>query len=78
MKTDEVLINHERIHHRQQIELLILPFYILYISLYLYHLIRLKNHYRAYRAIIFEREAFSMDSDLGYLKRRKWWGFMKY
>lgn len=75
MKQDTVLINHERIHHRQQLELLIVPFYVLYGINYLYNLISYRNHYKAYRHIIFEREAFAMDKDTGYLKHRKLWAF---
>jgi hypothetical protein len=78
LRHDAVLIHHERIHHRQQLELLIIPFYLAYLLGYLYHLIRLRNHYRAYRAIIFEREAYAMDSDMDYLKRRGLWAFRGY
>ena len=31
LKNDDILINHEKIHLRQQKELLIIPFYILYL-----------------------------------------------
>lgn len=61
LKQDKVLIHHERIHHRQQLELLILPFYILYGINYLYNLCVYRNHYKPYRQIVFEREAFAMD-----------------
>jgi len=77
-KYDEILTNHELIHHRQQLELGILPFYIIYAVMYLYHLVLLQNHHRAYLAIAFEREAFLHQADLTYLKNRKWiswWGF---
>ena len=53
-----VLINHERIHHRQQLELLIIPFYLVYLLNYLVNLIRYRNHYRAYKEIIFERHYY--------------------
>ncbi|WP_316841041.1 hypothetical protein [Pedobacter gandavensis] len=75
-KNNATLINHERIHLRQQLELLILPFYILYGLNYLWNLYRFKNHYLAYFNIRFEREAYANESDLAYLKRRKlfsWW-----
>ncbi|HQS06459.1 MAG TPA: hypothetical protein PLT16_12595, partial [Daejeonella sp.] len=51
------LMNHEFIHFRQQIELLIIPFYILYLLNYLINLIRYHNHMEADRNILFEREA---------------------
>ncbi|RZK84416.1 MAG: hypothetical protein EOO98_16755, partial [Pedobacter sp.] len=36
-KSDTEIINHEKIHLRQQLELLILPFYILYLINYLFN-----------------------------------------
>jgi hypothetical protein len=77
-KPSKVLINHERIHFRQQLELLILPFYIWYILEYLIHRLKGKSSYQAYMSISFEREAYANDNDLGYLKRRKIWRFWKY
>ena len=78
MKNDTVLIYHERIHHRQQLELLIIPFYILYLFNYLLNLLRYKNHYKAYREIIFEREAYTMENDFEYLNRRKTFGILRF
>jgi hypothetical protein len=60
-------MNHEFIHFRQQIELLIIPFYILYLLNYLINLIRYHKHTEAYRNILFEREAYENDSNLSYL-----------
>ncbi|WP_407427573.1 hypothetical protein [Arcticibacter sp.] len=70
-KEDKVLINHEKIHLVQQLELLVIFFYIIYLVHYAINLARYRNHQTAYRNIVFEREAFNMDSDLLYLKRRK-------
>lgn len=72
-KSDILLCNHERIHLRQQIELLVVPFYIFYLGEYFYLLIKLKNHDAAYREISFEKEAYSNDHNLDYLKTRKNW-----
>lgn len=72
------LINHEKIHLRQQLELLIILFYIWYIAEYYYHFFKLKNHYLAYRSISFEREAYAMENDLDYLSSRKFWSFRRY
>ncbi|GAB4046381.1 hypothetical protein GCM10028810_25050 [Spirosoma litoris] len=72
------LLNHERIHLRQQAELGILPFYIWYGLEYLIRRLHYHDHYSAYRNISFEREAFSNDQDLGYLKTRSFWGFWRY
>lgn len=70
-KEDKVLINHEKIHLAQQLELLLIFFYIIYLVHYLINRAKYRNHRTAYRNIVFEREAFRMDSDLLYLKRRK-------
>ena len=77
-KTDRVLINHEKIHIRQQLELLILPFYIWYFLDFLIKIIRYKDSNKAYRNIIFEREAYAKEKDLDYLKSRSFWKFLKY
>ncbi len=71
------LLNHERIHLRQQLELGILPFYLWYLIEYVYWYIRLGDQYRAYRAICFEREAFDNDDNLRYLNKRPLWAFLK-
>jgi len=78
MRNDARLIHHEKIHHRQQLELLILPFYILYGINYFINLLLYRNHYKAYREIIFEREAYTMENDFNYLKYRKWGRFLKF
>lgn len=77
-KADEILINHERIHLRQQIELLLIPFYLFYIANYLVNLIRYRNHYQAYFNICFEKEAYTCDKNLNYLKNRKLFSWVKY
>lgn len=66
-----LVVNHESIHIRQQSELLVIPFYIIYIFHYLYNLIKYRNHNEAYRNIIFEKEAYSNENDFDYLKTRK-------
>ncbi|WP_435356622.1 hypothetical protein [Emticicia sp. SJ17W-69] len=73
-----VLLNHERIHIRQQLELLIIPFYIWYLSEWLYHFSKCRHTWIAYRRISFEREAYDNETDFTYLKNRKIWGFWKY
>ena len=69
-KEDKVFINHEKIHLAQQIELLLVIFYLLYLLHYFYNLLRYLNHDRAYRNIVFEKEAYSKESDLEYLAQR--------
>ncbi|GAB3547233.1 hypothetical protein [Spirosoma fluminis] len=72
------LVNHERIHLRQQAELGILPFYVWYVLEYVVRRLRHRDHYTAYRNIGFEREAFANDSDLTYLQNRRLWSFWRY
>jgi hypothetical protein len=74
-RTNPRLMNHERIHLRQQAELLVFPFYPLYLAHYFLNLARLGQHDPAYRQICFEREAYAHDADLGYLAKRKTWAF---
>lgn len=72
------LLNHERIHLRQQIELLIIPFYIIYLLEYLIKVFKYKNRYLAYRNISFEREAYTNETNNDYLTSRTLWAFFKY
>lgn len=73
-----VLLNHERIHLRQQAELGVLPFYVWYGLEYLLRRIQFGAHYTAYRNISFEREAFAHEANLNYLKTRRLWSFWQY
>ncbi|MCU0341232.1 MAG: hypothetical protein MUE30_15240 [Spirosomaceae bacterium] len=72
------LINHERIHLFQQIEMGLLPFYIWYVLEFLVRLVQHRNWYKAYLNISFEREAYRNDQNLKYLKKRTMWEWMKY
>ncbi|WP_158963093.1 hypothetical protein [Myroides fluvii] len=75
---DPILVHHERIHLKQQLELLILPFYLWYGLEFLIRLSALKDKRKAYRAISFEREAYANESNLLYAKQRKAYSFLKY
>jgi len=75
---DPLLVNHEKIHLRQQRELLVLPFYSWYLVEYVVGRLKGLSHYRAYRQISFEREAFANERDADYLKKRKWGAFINY
>jgi hypothetical protein len=77
-KDNLVFVNHEKIHLRQQLELLIFPFYVFYVLEYLIRLIQYKNKDLAYRNISFEREAYANETDLEYLKNRHFFGFLNY
>lgn len=78
LKEDKVFLNHERIHLRQQLELLILPFFVIYGMEYLVRLVQYRNAYLAYRNISFEREAYQNESNLAYLKTKKFWSFFRF
>jgi len=78
LRHNQILINHEKIHLRQQLELLIIPFYIWYLSEYYIKYLKYKNPELAYRNISFEREAYENDQNLDYLKNRKLWSFIFY
>lgn len=77
-KDDAVLINHERIHLKQQLELLVIPFYLWYFLEWLLRTILYLNSYRAYQNISFEREAYANEDDLDYTKNRKLYSFIRY
>lgn len=77
-KANQQLINHEQIHLRQQLELFIIPFYLLYLGEYAVGRIRGMSHYEAYRAISFEQEAYGSEFDLDYLATRPVFAFVRY
>lgn len=78
LKEDQVLLNHERIHLKQQMELFILPFYILYFIEWIIGIVKYKDSHLAYRNISFEREAYQNEDNLDYLKERSFFSFLKY
>ena len=75
IRITEVLLNHERIHTAQIIEMGFVPFYLWYLAEWL---IRLPMKGNAYRNISFEREAYKHDQDLYYLKHRKHYAWVRY
>lgn len=75
-KGNEIIVNHERIHLRQQIELLVIPFYIWYIISYFVELSKYGKHSKAYYNIIFEREAYINEKKKDYLKTRKLYAWL--
>ncbi|MDT0641433.1 hypothetical protein RM553_01185 [Zunongwangia sp. F363] len=77
-KKDGVFLNHEKIHLRQQLEMLIIPFYLWYAIEFFIRYLQYKNGYEAYRNISFEKEAYGLEKDFDYLNRRKYWSFLKY
>lgn len=77
-KNHRVLINHEKIHTKQQSEMLLVFFYLWYLIEYLIRIIQYKEVRKAYRNISFEREAYSNERNLKYLEHRKPFSFIKY
>ena len=75
---DKILINHERIHLKQQAEMLVIFFYIFYVFYWIKGYFKEGNGYRAYMSIPFEREAYSNEHDLTYTKERKIYSWRKY
>ena len=78
LMVEKVLINHEKIHLNQQMELLVIPFYLFYSIEFLWRLVQYKNWHLAYRNISFEREAYANEKDLVYLNKRSFWAFLGY
>ena len=72
------MMQHEKIHIRQQMELLILPFFIWYGIEYFIRILQYKNKHLAYRNISFEREAYANESQNNFLQKRRFWNFLKY
>ena len=77
-KTNRRLINHEQIHLRQQLELFVVPFYLLYLAEYLIGRMRGLGHEAAYRSISFEQEAFGNELRWDYLAFRPVFAFVRY
>lgn len=74
----ETIVRHERIHTRQMVELLVIPFYLLYIIEWLVRLAIYRDADRAYRTITFEQEAYAHQDDPEYRLRRKPYAFLHY
>jgi hypothetical protein len=70
------LVNHEKIHWRQQLEMLIIFFYVWYVLEWFIKFFT--PPVGAYIDISFEREAHSNDDNLDYLETRKCYSWFKY
>ncbi|MGO1521033.1 MAG: hypothetical protein ACTHZ1_08400 [Sphingobacterium sp.] len=77
-RLEPALINHERIHIRQALELLVIPFYFCYLIEFCFRFIQCRDFQTAYRTISFEREAYAKEQDLSYLDHRGLWSFYRY
>lgn len=77
-KNDLFLINHEKIHLKQQQELLIVPFYVWYMTEWALRSIWYLDTYLGYQNISFEREAYANENNVNYLVERSAFSFIKY
>lgn len=59
-----MVLNHEKIHTRQMLELCIVGFYIIYLIEWIF---------KGYNNISFEKEAYANETNVDYLKTRKWY-----
>ena len=78
LKYDQVIINHEKIHLKQQIEMLWIIYFIWYLTEFFIRLLLTRDFMKAYHMISFEKEAYSNEKNLNYLSERKFWNFLNY
>ncbi len=78
LKEDKILVNHEMIHIRQQLELLVLPFYLWYLIEFFIRYLKTGSRFQAYVNISFEKEAYANENNLNYNNGKKFWSFLKY
>lgn len=79
MRQRELIIRHETIHIKQQIELLVILFYLVYLVLFIINLFKYKfNTNDAYYNIAFEREARFGEVDENYLENRKLFSWVRH
>ncbi|MFV8226249.1 hypothetical protein [Christiangramia aquimixticola] len=78
LKENSFFLNHEKIHLRQQLELLLIFFYVWYAIEFFIRYLSCKDGMLAYRNISFEKEAYRREYNLKYLKERPFWAFLKY
>ena len=77
-KGNPILIRHESIHIKQQAELFVIFFYILYLYDFVVGLITYRNSFAAYINIRFEQEAYNNQHDPNYLLTREPYSYRKY
>lgn len=70
--------NHESIHGEQQKEMLIVLFFLLYLTEYLVRIFIYRNLHEAYRNVSFEREAYLNAENFKYIENRKHFARTKY
>jgi len=73
---DKETVNHESIHWQQQLEMLVIFFYLWYLIEWGIRLFTNKKD--AYYCISFEQEAYAYTKNFDYLKTRKRYAWVKY
>jgi hypothetical protein len=76
-KDEARLVRHEKIHFLQQVEMLFVFHWLLYLFFYFLSRSRGHNHYSAYRHNPFEIEAYDNEHDLNYLTSRKTFAWVR-
>jgi len=72
------VMQHEMIHVSQQLQMLLIGFYLQYYIEYLIRRLQYPTWDEAYRNISFEREAYANQRTSTYYKTRPFWGHLKY
>jgi hypothetical protein len=72
----KVIINHEKIHWKQQMEMLLLPFYLWYLIEWIIKLFKYGK--QSYNNLSFEREANFGERKPTYLDKRKPYAWIKF
>lgn len=75
---NEVTVTHECIHIKQQTELLLIGFYLLYVWDWVVGLFKYRSFQTAYLRIRFEQEASAYENDIHYVKNRNKFSWKKY
>ena len=77
-KFPEKTLRHETIHYHQQLELLFVLHWLLYVLFHLKGMMTERDGENAYRQNPFELEAYDNDSKEDYLESRKLFAWVKY
>ena len=75
---NKLVLDHEKIHIRQQQEMLVIGFYIMYVYYWLCGYLVHRDSQIAYFSIPFEQEAYENEHDEDYLANRPFWAWRHY
>lgn len=77
VKLSRQMLNHEYIHTMQQVEMCFVFFYLWYVMEWLVRLLLYRDAMRAYRSVLFEREAYRHQHDDDYRFHRKHFAWLR-